>query len=381
MVSLTSSPLYSPFSNNLSVPFKPPKPPKQLFYLLPPFTLRNRRFILHSKPPFGEAYPGIVSKSLDQQPPRTLFPGGYKRPEIKVPNLVLQLSSREVLDGKSSVLDVVNRAVAERVGIVVLTVGGESGGKLYEAGCLLKSIIKDRAYLLIDERVDIATAVNADGVVLSDEGLPAIVARDMMISSNPKSVVLPLVARTVSSRNTALDASKFEGADFLIYNVHEDVHLEEGETSIFEHAKVPTFILIGSTGSGKSFDNSYLLNSGASGLVLSLGQLELYLSADFNKLPLIEHDLNNRHSKEIQGPSEVGIFPTSNGVLGTSRLDELTKLDERVQQLVEAEKFYLSEAISVIKRAAPLMEEISLLGDAVSQLDDPFLLVIVVIVC
>lgn len=41
----------------------------------------------------------------------------------------------------------------------------------------------------------------------------------------------------------------------------------------------------------------------------------------------------------------------------------------------------LNEAIEVIKKAAPLMEEVSLLDDAVSQIDEPFLLVIVVIVC
>ncbi|KAL4559383.1 hypothetical protein LXL04_031521 [Taraxacum kok-saghyz] len=41
---------------------------------------------------------------------------------------------------------------------------------LYEAVCLLKSVIKDQAYFLIVERVDIATAVNANGVVVSDQG-------------------------------------------------------------------------------------------------------------------------------------------------------------------------------------------------------------------
>jgi thiamine monophosphate synthase len=34
----------------------------------------------------------------------------------------------------------------------------------------VKSVVRDRAYLLIRERVDIAAAVNARGVVLSDQG-------------------------------------------------------------------------------------------------------------------------------------------------------------------------------------------------------------------
>lgn len=112
-----------------------------------------------------------------KQQPRTLFPGGFKRPEIKVPNLVLQISTQEVFDNRN-VLDQIDQAVSGRVGIVLLSGGGVSGGKLYEAACLLKSVIRERAYLLVDERVDIAAAVNASGVLLSDQGyfhLPSIV--------------------------------------------------------------------------------------------------------------------------------------------------------------------------------------------------------------
>ena len=83
---------------------------------------------------------------------------------------MLQLNAAEVLsDG--SVVDFVDLAVAEWVGIVVINGGEESGGKLYEAACLLKSVIRDRAYLLVAERVDIAAAVNASGVLLSNQGL------------------------------------------------------------------------------------------------------------------------------------------------------------------------------------------------------------------
>ena len=110
-----------------------------------------------------------------QQPPlRTLFPGGYKRPEIKVPNIVLQLESEDVIRGGSEASDLIDKAVSKSVGIVVLNGcsdgGGGSGKSLYEAACLVKSLVRDRAYLLIGECVDIAAAVNASGVVLSDQG-------------------------------------------------------------------------------------------------------------------------------------------------------------------------------------------------------------------
>lgn len=103
-----------------------------------------------------------------QQPPRTLFPGGYKRPELKVPTLVLQVYPDEVFD--SDALDLVDKAVSKFVGVVVLCGGDESGGRLYEAACALKNLVRERAYFLVAERVDIAAAAGASGVLLSDKG-------------------------------------------------------------------------------------------------------------------------------------------------------------------------------------------------------------------
>jgi hypothetical protein len=101
-----------------------------------------------------------------REPPRTLFPGGFKRPEIQVPALVLRVGTEEALRSG----DTVAAAVARGVGIVVLEAGEESGGRAYEAALALKVAVGDRAYLLITERVDIATAVGASGVVIADQG-------------------------------------------------------------------------------------------------------------------------------------------------------------------------------------------------------------------
>lgn len=67
-------------------------------------------------------------------------------------------------------MDLVDEAVSGPVGIVVLSGGEGTGKSLYEAARVVKSIVRDRAYFLIAERVDIASAVNASGVLLSDEG-------------------------------------------------------------------------------------------------------------------------------------------------------------------------------------------------------------------
>lgn len=51
---------------------------------------------------------------------------------------------------------------------------------LYEAAVKLKEVLRGRAALLLTDRADIATAVAAEGVVLSDQGLPTVVARRML---------------------------------------------------------------------------------------------------------------------------------------------------------------------------------------------------------
>ena len=66
-------------------------------------------------------------------------------------------------------LDLIDKAVSKWVG-QVLNGGEGSGGRVYEAARSLKAVVKDRAYFLITERVDIAAAVGASGVVLSDQG-------------------------------------------------------------------------------------------------------------------------------------------------------------------------------------------------------------------
>ncbi|KAF9606424.1 hypothetical protein IFM89_025113 [Coptis chinensis] len=318
------------------------------------------------------------SNEEQKQQPRTLFPGGFKRPEIKVPGLILRLSTNDVLkNGKNvDVLDCVDVAVSKWVGIVLLDGGNESGGKLYEAACLLKSVIRDRAYLIVAERVDIAAAVDASGVLLSDQGLPALVARNMMMESKSKSVVLPLVARAVQTANAALSASNSEGADFLIYGVDREKYAEVLLHSVIQSIKVPVFTTISLESEEAPYTQaSKLLQSGASGLVISLENLKLFTDDSLRGLFSVVNVMNkSTQTEKLQSINKLDMdlkIHDGKGVAG------FIKLEDREKQFIEMEKLILLEAISVIRKAAPVMDEVSLLTDAVSQLDDPFLLVIV----
>ncbi|ANM60343.1 FZO-like protein [Arabidopsis thaliana] len=306
----------------------------------------------------------ISHESADQTSssrPRTLYPGGYKRPELAVPGLLLRLDADEVMSGnREETLDLVDRALAKSVQIVVID-GGATAGKLYEAACLLKSLVKGRAYLLIAERVDIASAVGASGVALSDEGLPAIVARNTLMGSNPDSVLLPLVARIVKDVDSALIASSSEGADFLILGSgEEDTQVAD---SLLKSVKIPIYVTC--RGNEEAKEELQLLKSGVSGFVISLKDLRSSRDVALRQSLDGAYVVNNH---ETQNMNELPEKKNSAGFI---------KLEDKQKLIVEMEKSVLRETIEIIHKAAPLMEEVSLLIDAVSRIDEPFLMVIV----
>lgn len=278
-------------------------------------------------------------------------------------------------------LDFIDKAVSKWVGLVVLNGGEGSGGRVYEAARSLKAVVKDRAYLLIAERVDIAAAVGASGVVLSDQGLPAIVARNTMMDSKSDSVFLPLVARTVQSSDSALNASSSEGADFLIYDLGQEEHANTAMKAVYENVKIPIFVV---NNNSQAEVPSYteltkIFKSGASGVVLSLEDLRLITDDVLSQFFNIVYTTNNKRQDE--SIDELEMAEINRGSHQKVGVAGFIKVEDREKQLIEKERSVLTEAINVFQKAAPLMEEISLLIDAVAQIDEPFLLAIVVIVC
>ncbi|KAG6774473.1 hypothetical protein POTOM_021826 [Populus tomentosa] len=370
--------LHSPKPSLFLTHFLPHLPTPLPRFKPPPH--RTHHFPIHSFPN-NQQQQQPANQNLSNQQPRTLFPGGYKRPEIKVPNIVLQLDPEDVIRGGSEALDLIDKAVSKSVGIVIINGsigGGGSGKSLYEAACLVNSVVRDRAYLLIGERVDIATAVNASGVVLSDQGLPAIVARNMMMGSRTESVVLPLVARIVQTPNAALKASNSEGADFLIY-VHGPEEDFDAEMSPgFGNVKIPIFVLNASRGEATlSVGASKFQKTGASGLVLSLEDLRLFSDDALSQMFDTVSATGKNFQDDLESFSKLKSFDMENDIHKKTTVAGFVKLEDREKQLIEKERSILLEAIDVIQKASPLTGELSLFIDAVSQIDEPFLLAIV----
>lgn len=176
----------------------------------------------------------------------------------------------------------------------------------------------------------------------------------MMVDSKSESVFLPLVARNVQSQDAALDASKAEGADFLIYRVSGDRQFEELESSVFQNVRVPTFVMIDSLANEKSFNKiSHILKSGASGFVISLQELNLFRIDDLSKLfttLYVPNKWNDGEVHDVDEPKDV-----NNGLPGNPVVAGFTKLKERERQLIETERSFLLKVIDAIKQAAPLV--------------------------
>jgi hypothetical protein len=191
-----------------------------------------------------------------------------------------------------------------------------------------------------------------------DAGIPAIVARSMMMKSNSDSIYLPLVARTIRSSDSARSATSSEGADFLIVNTGTDDFSAVFDDAGAQHVKIPVFFTLNDVQTEDSYSDttSKLLQSGASGVVLSLAGIqhlaENIIERDFIKVGAAD-------SVPEVTYSSLSTLEEANNVMVLTRektkVAGFTKLDEKVMQLIAMEKPILSEAVAVIRKAAPMV--------------------------
>ena len=120
----------------------------------------------------------------------------------------LALVTDRTLSHSAPLVQRIARAVVGGVDLVQLREKDLPGGKLLELAREIEPSLAGRALLIINERVDVAAALGADGVQLGEEALPAPEARRIL---GPEA----LIGRSVHSLEGALEAAA-EGADFLV---------------------------------------------------------------------------------------------------------------------------------------------------------------------
>ena len=127
---------------------------------------------------------------------------------IVLPDPCLCLVTDRHVGDESTLVERVAQAVAGGVDLVQLREKDLHGAQLLDLAQRLRQAIGDRALLVINERVDVAAALPADGAQLGEDAVPVPVARRIL---GPDL----LIGRSVHSVAGAKQAVP-EGANFLV---------------------------------------------------------------------------------------------------------------------------------------------------------------------
>ena len=125
---------------------------------------------------------------------------------LRLPVLCFVASTEYIKDG--DVEAAVTEAVQGGATMVMLREPGMAAGKLAQLATRVRAITRGKALLVVHDRVDVAQAVEADGVQLAEDGLPTRAARGLM----GKYTVL---GRSADDHTTALQATA-EGAEWVL---------------------------------------------------------------------------------------------------------------------------------------------------------------------
>lgn len=140
-----------------------------------------------------------------------IFPSGRKQPQLEMPAFIVAVTVQQTQDPE--ILDRISQCIKGGASSVLLTEDAGrapcSAGELYDAAVQLQEMLRDRAKLFITGRSDIAEAVNAKGIVLTDQSVPFAVARRML---KQKSVLLGRQVKTPEEAQK--EASN--GASFIL---------------------------------------------------------------------------------------------------------------------------------------------------------------------
>ena len=124
---------------------------------------------------------------------------------LNIPTLCL-VTDRQRCSGRR-IEDVVDAAIDGGVGLVQLREKDLPAAELYSLALRLKDVVRNRALLFVNDRVDVALAAGADGAQLGETALPLQAARQIAGGRL-------LLGRSVHSVDGAIQAQS-QGADLL----------------------------------------------------------------------------------------------------------------------------------------------------------------------
>ena len=177
------------------------------------------------------------------------------------------VTQQSISEGRSTV-DIVRAAIDGGVDVVQLREKGTEAGFRYDLGLELRELTAEAGVdLIVNDRVDIAQAIDADGVHVGQSDLPVAVARELL---GPDAIV----GCSTSTVEEALEAEA-AGADYLgigaVYGTSsKDVAAEEDGVGPERIDTITNAVSIPAVGiGGITADNAGpVVESGASGVAV-----------------------------------------------------------------------------------------------------------------
>ena len=330
----------------------------------------------------GKLFGGIGS---DDDSESNVF-AAKKRSAVRIPGLVVDVTPAEVSD--ENAMRALEEVVRRGATAVILSDAEDAASTraLFDAGLALKERLRGRAALFVADRTDIVASVEADGVVLGDDGVPVVVARRSM----PGPAV---VARAVSDEKAALVAAK-EGADLILVrgssSANETKNARRSTSDVVSaisasKISVPVFAAVEANGLGDAAAVDALVAAGARGFALSSAahnadaEDSTKRALDAVAAVLNTDDDSRSGAADVEAAEANRAVPegdsSASSAFPTGLAGKL--MDGASLELLERERALLDEAVSFLRSGAPELEEIDLLVEARKGLEELFLLVIV----
>ena len=186
-----------------------------------------------------------------------------------LPDPCLCLVTDRRVGDESTLVERVAQAVAGGVDLVQLREKDLHGAQLLDLANRLRQAIGDRALLVVNERVDVAVALPADGAQLGEDAIPVPAARRIL---GPDM----LIGRSVHSVEGA-EQAVVDGADFLVVGTMFASRSHPGEEpagpqllrQIVERCSLPAIGIGGIT----SENCNQVIEAGAMGVAVITGIL------------------------------------------------------------------------------------------------------------
>ena len=181
---------------------------------------------------------------------------------------IVYLVTQESLSADRTTLDIVDAAIQGGVDVVQLREKDRSARERYQLGRRLRErTVEADIPFIVNDRVDIALAVDADGVHLGDGDLPVDVAREQL---GPDAIIGRSVSTPAAAREAEQTGANYLGVGSIFHTDSKDTEPDESAIGLEQLREIrdATTIPIVGIGGITSTNASDVVTTGANGVAV-----------------------------------------------------------------------------------------------------------------